>query len=43
VFMDALLNEGDGTYKPVGELREIFADVLFRPRRKVTYCPSKSG
>ena len=38
VFMDALLNQADGTYKPVGELREIFADVLSRPGRKVTYC-----
>ena len=38
VFMDALLNQVDGTYKPVGELREIFAEVLSRPGRKVTYC-----
>jgi thiosulfate/3-mercaptopyruvate sulfurtransferase len=38
VFMTALLNQADGTYKPVGELREIFADVLSRPGRKVTYC-----
>jgi thiosulfate/3-mercaptopyruvate sulfurtransferase len=38
VFMAALLNQADGTYKPVGELREIFADVLSRPGRKVTYC-----
>jgi thiosulfate/3-mercaptopyruvate sulfurtransferase len=38
VFMDALLNQADGTYKPVGELRDIFADVLSRPGRKVTYC-----
>jgi thiosulfate/3-mercaptopyruvate sulfurtransferase len=38
VPMDALLNEADGTFKPVGELREIFADVLSRPGRKVTYC-----
>jgi thiosulfate/3-mercaptopyruvate sulfurtransferase len=38
VFMDALLNQADGTHKPVGELREIFADVLSRPGRKITYC-----
>jgi thiosulfate/3-mercaptopyruvate sulfurtransferase len=38
VFMDTLLNPADGTFKPVGELREIFADVLSRPGRKVTYC-----
>ena len=38
VFMDALLNPADDTYKPVGDLREIFADVLSRPGRKVTYC-----
>jgi thiosulfate/3-mercaptopyruvate sulfurtransferase len=38
VFMDALLNQADGTYKPVGELRKIFAEVLSRPGRKVTYC-----
>ncbi|AGB26924.1 rhodanese-related sulfurtransferase (plasmid) [Mycobacterium sp. JS623] len=38
VFMDALLNQADGTYKSVGELRKIFADVLSRPGRKVTYC-----
>ena len=38
VFMDALLNQADGTYKPVDELRKIFADVLSRPGRKVTYC-----
>jgi thiosulfate/3-mercaptopyruvate sulfurtransferase len=38
VFMDALLNQADGTFKPVGELREIFAGVLSRPGRKVTYC-----
>jgi thiosulfate/3-mercaptopyruvate sulfurtransferase len=36
--MDALLNEADGTFKPVGELREISAGVLSRPGRKVTYC-----
>jgi thiosulfate/3-mercaptopyruvate sulfurtransferase len=36
--MDALLNQADGTFKPVGELRKIFADVLSRPGRKVTYC-----
>ena len=36
VFMDALLDEAVGTYKPVGELREIFAEVLSRPGRKVT-------
>jgi thiosulfate/3-mercaptopyruvate sulfurtransferase len=38
VFMDALLNQADGTFTPVGELREIFADVLSQPGRKVTYC-----
>ena len=38
VFMDALLNPAAGTYRPVGELREIFAEVLSRPGRKVTYC-----
>jgi thiosulfate/3-mercaptopyruvate sulfurtransferase len=38
VFMDTLLNQADGTYKPVGELREIFGQVLSRPGRKVTYC-----
>ena len=38
VFMDALLNQVDGTYKPVGELREIVAEVLSRPGRMVTYC-----
>jgi thiosulfate/3-mercaptopyruvate sulfurtransferase len=36
--MAALLNQADGTYKPVGELRDIFADVLSRLGRKVTYC-----
>jgi rhodanese-related sulfurtransferase len=35
VFMDALLNHVDGTFRPV---REIFANVLSRPSRKVTYC-----
>jgi len=38
VFMDALLNQADGTSKPVGELREIFVGVLSRPGRKVTCC-----
>ena len=38
VFTDALLNQTVGTFKPIGELREIFADVLSRPGRKVTYC-----
>lgn len=38
VFMEVLLNQADGTFKPVHELREIFADVLSRPGRKVTYC-----
>jgi thiosulfate/3-mercaptopyruvate sulfurtransferase len=39
VFMDALLNQADGTYRPpVEELRKIFAEVLSRPGRKVTYC-----
>ena len=38
VDMDALLNQADGTFKPVGELREIFADVPSRPGRKVLYC-----
>jgi thiosulfate/3-mercaptopyruvate sulfurtransferase len=38
VPMDALLNEADGTFKPAGELRKIFAGVLSRPGRKVTYC-----
>ena len=36
--MDAVLNQTDGTFKPIGELREIFADVLSRPGRKVSYC-----
>ena len=38
VFMDTLLNQADGTFKPVDELREILAGVLSRPGRKVTYC-----
>jgi thiosulfate/3-mercaptopyruvate sulfurtransferase len=38
VHMDALVNEADGTFKPASELREIFAGVLSRPGRKVTYC-----
>ena len=36
MFIDPLLNQADGTFKPVGELREIFAEVLSRPGRKVT-------
>jgi thiosulfate/3-mercaptopyruvate sulfurtransferase len=33
-------SEGGVTFtsEPVGELREIFADVLSRPGRKLTYC-----
>ncbi|BCJ68960.1 sulfurtransferase [Polymorphospora rubra] len=38
VFVGALLDPTDGTFKPVDELRAIFADVLARPGRKVTYC-----
>jgi thiosulfate/3-mercaptopyruvate sulfurtransferase len=38
VPMDALLSQADGTFKPASELREIFAGVLSRPGRKVTYC-----
>lgn len=38
VFVGALLDPADGTFKPVDELREIFAPVLTEPGRKVTYC-----
>jgi thiosulfate/3-mercaptopyruvate sulfurtransferase len=38
VFSEALLNQADGTFKPVAELRELFAGVLSRPGRKVAYC-----
>ncbi|WP_089102853.1 sulfurtransferase [Streptomyces hyaluromycini] len=38
VFMAALLDPATGTFKLPGELRGMFADVLSRPGRKVTYC-----
>ncbi|GGL95196.1 sulfurtransferase [Micromonospora yangpuensis] len=38
VFVAALLNPADGTFRPVPELREIFRDVQAEPGRKVTYC-----
>ncbi|WP_210585389.1 sulfurtransferase [Streptomyces sp. GESEQ-35] len=38
VFMAHLLDPATGTFKPPDQLREIFADVLSQPGRKVTYC-----
>ena len=38
VFVASLLNPADGTFRPVPELREIFAQVQAAPGRKVTYC-----
>jgi thiosulfate/3-mercaptopyruvate sulfurtransferase len=38
VFVATLLDPTDGTFKPVPQLREIFADVQAQPGRKVTYC-----
>lgn len=38
VFVAALLNPADGTFRPVPELRELFAEVQAEPGRKITYC-----
>ncbi|MER5455967.1 sulfurtransferase [Micromonospora sp. NPDC002389] len=38
VFVAALLDPTDGTFRSVPELREIFQEVQAQPGRKVTYC-----
>ncbi|KXK61260.1 hypothetical protein AWW66_14470 [Micromonospora rosaria] len=38
VFVAALLDPADGTFRPVPELRELFQEVQAEPGRKVTYC-----
>ncbi|MFY1695853.1 hypothetical protein [Solwaraspora sp. WMMA2101] len=36
VFVATLLDPADGTFKPVPQLRELFADVQTRPGRMVS-------